>query len=316
MSGRRVPLAGAGLVALAAGLWGTDALFRRGLALRLPAVEVVMWEHVILAALTVPLVLRGARRLQGLGARDWVALVVIGGGSSVAATVLFTEAFRHGDPNTPLLLQKLQPVFAAAAAWALLGERLRPRWFVYLGLALTGAVMISVRDPAAADPADLLPAALGAGAAALWALGTVLGKHVSGKLDPLTITGLRFCLGLPVAALLFLALEGEPAASVADLPAIVGLAFVPGLLALVLYYRGLAGTTASAATLAELAFPVSAVAVNAVAFGVTLSATQLTGAVLLAATITYLGLTDRSEPVALSVQPDRLDAAGARRAPA
>lgn len=34
---------GALIVALAATLWGTDALFRRGLALELPAVEVVFW---------------------------------------------------------------------------------------------------------------------------------------------------------------------------------------------------------------------------------------------------------------------------------
>ena len=36
------------LVALGAGLWGTDALFRRGLALELPASTVVFWEHLIL----------------------------------------------------------------------------------------------------------------------------------------------------------------------------------------------------------------------------------------------------------------------------
>src|ERR1043165_1657597 len=117
-------------------LWGTDALFRRGLALELPSVEVVFWEHLLLVLFTLPLIVRGLRTLQGRPWRDWAAIAVVGGGSSVAATVLLTEAFQHGDPTTPLLLQKLQPVIVALLAAALLGERLRPRYFAYLAAAL------------------------------------------------------------------------------------------------------------------------------------------------------------------------------------
>jgi DME family drug/metabolite transporter len=286
---------GAALVALGAALWGTDALFRRGLALELRAVEVVFWEHLLLAAISLALVLPAVGRLRALDVRDWLAIGLIGGGSSVVATILFTEAFRHGDPTTPLLLQKLQPVFAAGAAYALLGERLRPRYFIFLALALAGSYLVTFADPASATLARLLPAALGAGAALLWALGTVLGKHAGAKVPPAQLAGLRFICGLPVAVALLVVLapdEGLTQAGGNDVLPIVLLSLVPGLAALLLYYRGLRRTPAAAATLAEMAFPVTALVVNAVAFGTVLSATQFAGAALLAATVVVLTLAD------------------------
>jgi drug/metabolite transporter (DMT)-like permease len=72
--------------------------------------------------------------------------------------------------------------------------------------------------------------------------------------------------------------------------ALMLLAIVPGLLAILLYYRGLRQTPASTATLAELAFPLTAVAVNYVAFGTRLVTTQWLGMAILMATITIMGL--------------------------
>ncbi len=281
------------IVATGAALWGTDALFRRGLAQDLAAVEVVFWEHLLLATAALVLVLPHASSLRRLARRDWVAIGIIGGGSSVAATVLFTEAFKHGDPSTPLLLQKLQPIFAAGAAYALLGERLRPRYFAYLGVALVSTYLVAFDDPGAVTVDRLVPAALGAGAALLWALGTVLGRHAGTKVDPAPLAGLRFLCGLPVAALLLVLLGHGVQARAGDAPALIGLALVPGLLALLLYYRGLRSTPAATATLAELAFPASALIVNAIAFGTVPSGTQLVGAALLAGTVLALGLADR-----------------------
>lgn len=293
------------IVALAATLWGTDALFRRGLALELPSVEVVFWEHALLAVLALWLVLPAARRLRALDRRDWLAICVIGGGSSVIATVLFTEAFKHGDPTTPLLLQKLQPVFAASAAYFLLGERVRPRYFIYLAAALVGSYLVAFADPAQVTLERLLPAALGAGAALLWALGTVLGKRTAAKVAPTQLAGLRFLFGLPVAAVLLLTLGDGVQARPDDAPALVLLALVPGLIALLLYYRGLRRTTASVATVAELAFPLTALIVNAIAFGTILSATQLVGAAVLATVVVGLGFADRRGARAVGVQPPR-----------
>jgi drug/metabolite transporter (DMT)-like permease len=124
-------------------------------------------------------------------------------------------------------------------------------------------------------------------------MGTVLGRHLSVKIDFGSLTALRFAVGLPAAAVILL-VQGETS-SLATIDgssflALMLLAIVPGLLALLLYYRGLRQTPAAAATLAELTFPLTAVGVNFVAFGTNLASTQWFGMGLLLATITIMGL--------------------------
>jgi DME family drug/metabolite transporter len=248
---------GFALVAAAATLWGSDALFRRGLALGLPSTTVVVYEHLILVALTLPLLMRRSGVLRSLTAKDWGAAAVIGFGASALATLLFTAAFRYGDPTTPLLLQKLQPLVAVAAATLLLGDQLLRRFWLYLGAAVVGGFLLSFPDPTSVGIASARPALLAVGAAILWAFGTVLGRQLSAKVDFATLTALRFALGLPAAALFVLIDEGTagfvPVGST-DLVPLTLLALGPGLASLLLYYRGLRATPASLATLAELAF--------------------------------------------------------------
>lgn len=72
------------------------------------------------------------------------------------------------------------------------------------------------------------------------------------------------------------------------------LALVPGLLALLLYYRGLRQTPASAATIAELAFPLSALLINWLAFGATLAPGQVLGLAALAAILVHMAVRGRT----------------------
>jgi DME family drug/metabolite transporter len=285
---------GTGLIAVAAMLWGTDALFRRGVALELAAATVVFAEHVLLVAITAPLLWRDRQALRKLSRGDWVAAVLIGAGASATATVLFTASFRFGDPTAVLLLQKLQPVIAVIAAVVLLKERLSPRFGLYFCGAAVGAWLIAFADPVAVTVASARAALLAVGAAALWAFGTVLGRRLAVHLAAPTLAALRFAIGLPASALLVAVFVGPsgfgvPGGAIAPL---VGLALIPGLLALWLYYRGLHTTPASIATLAELAFPLSAIIVNWLAFGATLTPTQWVGVAVLMATL-----------IVMSVQP-------------
>jgi DME family drug/metabolite transporter len=281
---------GTGLIALAATLWGTDALFRRGVALELAAATVVFAEHVVLAAITAPLLWRDRQALRKLSRGDWLAAVLIGAGASATATVLFTASFRFGDPTAVLLLQKLQPVIAVIAAVVLLKERLSPRFAVYFCGAVAGAWLIAFADPLAVTMASARAALLAVGAATLWAFGTVLGRRLAVHLAASTLAALRFVIGLPASAILVAVFAGPggfgvPGGAIAPL---VGLALVPGLLALSLYYRGLRTTPASVATLAELAFPLSAIVVNWLAFDATLSATQWVGVTVLMVTLIFM----------------------------
>jgi drug/metabolite transporter (DMT)-like permease len=95
--------------------------------------------------------------------------------------------------------------------------------------------------------------------------------------------------------------------------ALVLLALVPGLLSLLVYYRGLRATPAAAATLGELAFPFTALFLDYLAFGSTLSPSQWVGLALLVTTITTMGtLRANGTPTGVEV-PDLERSANADR---
>jgi len=290
-------------VAAGASLWGTDALFRRGLALELPAPTLVFLEHVVLALVTAPILWRHRRSFRLLSRGDWISLALVGIGASAVATSLFTAAFRYGDPTTPLLLQKVQPLIAVIAARVLIGERLLPRFIWFLGAGLVGAYLVAFPASSASFAPQVIPVLLALGAATLWGLGTVLGRRLTTRLTFGALTAARFSIGLPAAGALVWLVPGSrvPGLDGSDVLGVVLLAMVPGLAALLLYYHGLRATPASAATLAELAFPLAAVGLNYVVFGTTLTSSQLLGAVLLAGTITIMSLLSRVGDQAMGV---------------
>ncbi len=293
---------GVATVAVGAGLWGTDALFRRGLALDAAAASVVFWEHALLALVLAIPIWRRRHTLAGLSRADWASLLLIGVGASALATLAFTRALSTGDPTTPLLLQKIQPLVAIVGARVILGERPRARLALFVVPALAGAYLITFAEPTVIVPRTLEAGALGVAAATLWALGTVLGRRMTGVLDTTTLTGLRFAIGLPAAAVVVLATGATVVPSGGAMPAIVGLSLVPGLAALLLYYRGLRNAPASLATLAELAFPVVAIIIGRVAFDATLTVTQVIGVLLLTGSVTALSLVGRRGPEAAGVE--------------
>jgi drug/metabolite transporter (DMT)-like permease len=279
---------GVTLVAVAAVLWGLDAWIRRPLAQSTPVATIVFGEHLVLVAITFPLLFGALPALFRLGWRYILAAVVIGAGSSAVATILFTQAFVDGDPVTPVVLQKLQPIIAVIAARFVLGERPRPLFALYLVPALVGAWLIGVPDPFHPTTHGLKPTLFALGAAALWAFGTVLGRYLSRRLAFQHVTALRFAFGLPASAIALLVLGAPAFASTHDTVWIAVLALVTGLVALSLYYYGLQTTPALAATLAELAFPVTAVLVGYFKFGFTLTGWQWVGIALTTLVVTLL----------------------------
>lgn len=286
---------GFAFVALGAALWGSDAFFRRALALELPATVIVTAEHLIITAVLIPVLWISRAAVKGLGWVDWLSLLVIGAGSSAAATVLFTMAFTYGDPNTPLLLQKLQPLVAVGGAALILRERVGPKFIAFLVLALSGAYLITFPDPGAASLERLAPALLALGAAFLWAMGTILGRRLTHLVSPTQLTSLRVSIGLVVLIPIATAQTGLVQSVdliVGSFGALLLLAMIPGLLALLVYYRGLTSTPASAASIAELAFPLTAVVINYVAFDAVLTASQWLGLIVLSGTMvtmTWMG---------------------------
>jgi drug/metabolite transporter, DME family len=283
-------------------MWGTDGLLRQPLAGQLPAATVVFWEHLLIVVVLLPFLPSALRAFRAASGRERVALVLIGAGASAVATALFTQAFRYGDPVTPLVLQKLQPVIAVIAAALLLGERMRRGYWLFAVPALVGAWFMAFPDPLSAAPQAVTAALLAVTAAALWAVGTVLGRMVSVRIASRDVTVLRFAIGLPASAVVLLAQGAPVAVTGAQLGPLVLLALVPGLLGLTLYYIGLRSTAAARATLAELAFPVTATLIGVGLLGTHLQPSQWIGLLVVVVSVTALGLRERTRQPVVQVE--------------
>ncbi len=275
-------------------LWGTDALFRQPLSRHLSPITIVCLEHVVLSAVMLPVLMAGRREILRLKRAEWTALAFIAVGGSVAATSLFTYSIKYGNPSVTVLLQKSQPLFTVLLARWVLGERPGRGYWICLLPALTGGYLLATPDwraGLAIAPSQTSSILTAVGAALLWGASTVFGRYVVTRLPVLILTGLRFTIALPVLAGLYaLQPQGsrELPSGAGPIAAITGMALIPGLAALVLYYRGLTSTSASLASIGELAFPLTALTANWLFLNIRLGATQFLGAALLIGSVTII----------------------------
>jgi drug/metabolite transporter (DMT)-like permease len=283
----RVP--GVVLVAVAAAMWGTDPIIRKTMSGSTTATTIVFGEHVILVLCTLPFLLPALRAVFRAGWRYVGAAVVIGAGASAVATILFTDALiGHSDFITPVVVQKVQPLVAIAAAAALLGERPRSGFWWFFLPALAGFWLVNQPHPFEPSAQGAVVIAEATAAAILWALGTVLGRYMSRELEFQHILSLRFFFGL-VACAIALPIMGAPAYSNGhDSVLILYLALVTGLAALTLYYYGLQRTPAVLSSLAELTYPAVAVIAGIYAYDQHLVWTQWLGIALILGSVTLL----------------------------
>jgi drug/metabolite transporter (DMT)-like permease len=280
---------GVSLVAFAAALWGFDQWIRASLSGATTAATIVFGEHVVLVLLTLPFAFGAVAAVVRLGWRHVLAAVAIGAGASAVATILFTEAlFAHNDFVTPVVLQKVQPVFAVLGAMAVLGERPRYRFVAYLAVALVGTWLMGVPDPFHPKAHGLATMSYALGAALLWALGTVFGRYLARDMRFEHVTTLRFVFGLPASAIALLVLGSPAFSSWHNTFWIAVLALVTGFAAMFIYYFGLRSTPAVAATIAELAFPITAVLIGYFKFGQTLTGWQWGGVALTTVVVAML----------------------------
>jgi drug/metabolite transporter (DMT)-like permease len=268
-------------VALGASLWGADTVLRRPLTAVLSSIQIVLLEHLILSVILLPVFWRACR---GLTLRQWSAVIGIAWGGSALGSVFFTSAVRYGNPTTAVLLQKTQPVIAILLARIVLAEQLRPRLWIWLAVAVAGAYLVSF---GLTPPADLLagmpPASMYAlAAAALWGGSTVLGRFALRDIPFQRLTALRIVIASPLLAVLVCVRPHPwPALTLVQWLLLLALALIPGLAALLIYYRGLRQTHATRAAIAELSFPATAALLNWTVFGAGVTLVQAGGFTLL-----------------------------------
>ena len=303
------------LVAVAATMWASDTYFRAQLIGHLKPAQIVVIEDALVSLFLLGFLLRGIPEIRQLGRRGWVAIILIAVGPQAVATILFTQSFSYGHYAETFVLQQTQPLIAILLAWLILGERRRPWFWPTAALAFIGVYMVVFAQNLSAPFSDLQHGRLEAGlyalgAAALWASGTVLGRFVLGTLSFTTTTALRFTLALPVLILVVLVqfgLSGFTHYQASDVLPFLGIALIPGFIALLLYYRALSSTPATLATIAEMAFPVAATFIASApppyGFNQQLYLPQFIGTGLLIAVIFILNWSkERTPPVVVQTE--------------
>lgn len=293
------------LVALAAAMLGTEGLIRRPLLDSMSVTSIVLAEHALLAAFAVPVLIAHRRVLATLSKQNWLVLLIIGWGASGGAALLFTQALNAGNPTTASLLQNAQPLIVVLLALILLKERLPRSYWPCLVASIVGVYLLSfatIRPVSGLALGELHAAGYAIGAAALWASGTVLARLVLRDISFVTLTAARIAIALPFlfVVAVYDGSVGQTVSGIGTSPVrLLSAALIPGLFGLLLFYRGLSGTNASCATLAEFTYPAAAIVGNWMVLGTTIAPLQILGCLMLLASIVVLvqrGMSQQPEP--------------------
>lgn len=167
------------------------------------------------------------------------------------------------------------PLLVAVLAAVLLRERPTVRRLIWGVLAVLGVAATVLGPDAALDPLGILA---GIGGVASMAVGTVLSKRWRPPVGPIAFAGWQLTAGGLIILPLALAVEGTPPAL--DAQATMGyawLALVGGLLAYVLWFRGLGQMPAGSAAFLPVLSPLVAAVLGFLVLGEQLTAVQLGG---------------------------------------
>ncbi|MGE0699488.1 MAG: DMT family transporter [Hyphomicrobiaceae bacterium] len=135
---------GDALVAASAALWALHVvLVGRAAPLARPiAFTTLQFVVVALGAWALALALEPVS-LAGLG-EAWVEIAYVGLLSSALTFTLFSIALRHTGPSEATIIVSTETLFAAGAAWWLLGERLPPIGWAGAGLILVATLLVQL----------------------------------------------------------------------------------------------------------------------------------------------------------------------------
>lgn len=276
-------------IILASLLWSFDALLRVSLY-SLPPAVVVFYEHLfglLIILFFIPLWIKDLKKMTK---KDWIVITLIGLFAGTLGTIFYTAALgmvKFIPYSVVVLLQQLEPIFAILVASILLKEKITRRFLLWAGLALVAAYLISFRDLTinlATGQGTIVAALFAVSAAAMWGVGTSLGRYVLKDISFVSATALRFAIA-PIFALIIIFGLGQQAAMVSltqpQITTLIGITFSTGLIAMLIYYFGLRNTPARIATICELTWPASAIFIDYFLFHKTLSPTQILGVILL-----------------------------------
>ena len=265
------------LVGLGAALWGTESAWRIPLNDLFDAQVIVFWEHVLILLMFLPLLLSKLADLPKIDARTWGYLIFSAFAGSAVGTVFFTLALKYGNPTVVNVILNIQPVISTLGAFALFGDRLTRRFFLYASIAIVAGIFLSVEHPSLiGESFERAGLNLGTGyalvCALFWGLSTVAGRGTMLGMPLRLAASLRIVIGLLCMTVILLAygkLNGAslwPATARAHMStafgALILLASISGGIPLLVYFEGLRRTHASTAGYFEMMQTLAAVCIT------------------------------------------------------
>lgn len=297
-------------MALGAGLWGTESAWRIPLNEVFDHNVLVFWEHVILVACALPLVIPRLGELRRVHARAIAWLVFSGVAGSAVGAILFTKALKVGNPTVANVVLNVQPLFSTTGAWLFFGDRLAKSFYPWAAVAVVSGMVLVGYAPGMTLDAGTRYALL---CAACWGLSTVAGRGVMLEMSLPLAAGLRVIIGLATTAVI-LAEEGLitpaslwPAAAAAQpgkvITWLVLLATLSGGVALMAYFKGLALTRASTAGYFEMMQTLAAAVITWGFFGAALTWYQVCAGLVLIAAVAMVQRAQEQTALPLAAAP-------------
>ena len=299
------------LVGLGAALWGTESAWRIPLNNLFDADVIVFWEHVLILFMFLPLLISRAGEIRKIDAPTWGYLIFSGFAGSAVGTIFFTLALKYGNPTVVNVILNIQPVISTMGAFLLFGDCLRPRFFLYAGIAIVAGIFVSVAHPMLIG-VSFERAGLNRGTgyalvcALFWGLSTVAGRGVMIGMPLRLASSLRIVVGLTCMTLILLTygkLHGAalwPVAAQAHATKaivwLVLLASISGGIPLLIYFEGLRLTHASTAGYFEMMQTLAAVCITWGVFHATLQLHQVFSGLVLVAAVAMVQRVQQIQP--------------------
>ena len=277
------------LIIIAALLWAFDGLIRQHLY-SLPPITIIFLEHLVGLIVLAPFVFKYVTKTK-LTVREWWLIVLIAILSGLFGTLWFTTALvkvNFISLSVVFLLQKLQPIFAISTASIFLKEKFDKRYIKWALFAILSAYFVTFPNGVVnlkTGEGTIVAALFALGAAFAWGSSTTFSKMLLGKVDFKVSTFYRFLFTTIIALPLFFifgrigGIVMTPTFSQFSL--LILIAISTGMVAILIYYKGLAKTSVHISTILELTFPFVAILLDFFVNHTVLSISQWTAALVL-----------------------------------
>ena len=284
----KIQITGPILIIIAAALWAVDGVIRRSLYGMLP-LHIIFWEHFVGSLILLPIGFAFWDQTK-LTKKEWGAIILVSFLSGLLGTLFFTTALlktQYISFSVVFLLQKLQPIFAISTAVIFLKEKLNKNYIQWALLALVAAYFVTFPNGVinfATGEATTVAALFALGAAAAWGSSTTFSKIALSGQNSTLITALRFGITTVMAfigIILFGSFHTFGLPTQSEGLRFIIIALSTGMVALLIYYRGLKTTPVRVSTILELTFPFLAVGIDVMFYHTTLAWTQYLAAFVL-----------------------------------